>query len=314
MFYTLKERICEVPAPEGEPERLTVGYVSAEELKALGVQLGFASSTIAACQTANRNFRSGVEVHSRYTFTELRVLDSMHPEGKQDCVALYFMKNLFLVVDVEDRDGSTKEKFTRAMQRCAGSGTKGATLEKMVYSFLELLVSKDRLFLENVGNEITALEETVFNDEADDSFNVTVLHTKRRLLALRNYYNQILDITEAIDENENGLFAEENMMYISNLAQKVTRLREDADSLSSSLMHLQDAYSSFMDAKMNRSMKLLTVITTIFFPLTIIVGWYGMNFDSMPEFHWKFGYLFVILLSVAVVVLFGLLAKKRKWL
>ena len=103
-------------------------------------------------------------------------------------------------------------------------------------------------------------------------------------------------------------------MYISNLSQKVTRLREDVDSLSSSLVHVQDAYSSFIDVKMNKSMKLLTVITTIFFPLTIIVGWYGMNFDSMPEFHWKYGYLFVIGLSVALISICWIIAHHRKWL
>ena len=102
-------------------------------------------------------------------------------------------------------------------------------------------------------------------------------------------------------------------MYIANLSQKVTRLREDVDSLSSSLVHVQDAYSSYIDVKMNKSMKLLTVITTIFFPLTIIVGWYGMNFDSMPEFHWKYGYLFVIGLSVVLISVFWIIAHRRKW-
>ena len=130
---------------------------------------------------------------------------------------------------------------------------------------------------------------------------------------MHNYYNQILDITEAIEENENELFEDEDLMYISNLSQKVTRLREDVDSLSSSLVHVQEAYSSFIDVKMNKSMKLLTVITTIFFPLTIIVGWYGMNFQSMPEFTWKWGYLYVILLALGLVGLFVFIAKKKKW-
>ena len=65
--------------------------------------------------------------------------------------------------------------------------------------------------------------------------------------------------------------------------------------------------------KLNQTMKLFTVITSIFFPLTIIVGWYGMNFQSMPEFAWKYGYLYVILLSVFVVAAFVLLGKRKKW-
>ena len=60
-------------------------------------------------------------------------------------------------------------------------------------------------------------------------------------------------------------------------------------------------------------MKTLTVLTSIFFPLTIIVGWYGMNFESMPEFKWRYGYLFVILLSVAIRLVMVLVGKKKKW-
>ena len=77
--------------------------------------------------------------------------------------------------------------------------------------------------------------------------------------------------------------------------------------------HLGDAYSSSLDLKLNHSMKVFTVITTIFFPLTIIVGWYGMNFNSMPEFTWKYGYIYVIALSAAVVAALVIYGKKKKW-
>ncbi|MBR3737864.1 MAG: magnesium transporter, partial [Eubacterium sp.] len=91
------------------------------------------------------------------------------------------------------------------------------------------------------------------------------------------------------------------------------RLREDTDSLSSSVNHLQDAYSASLDIKLNKVMKRFTVITSIFFPLTLIVGWYGMNFQSMPEFAWEYGYVFVIALSVLVVTSLILIGKKKKW-
>ena len=310
MFYAIQSQIQEVSCDALDPEVLTAGYISADELEELGPRCGFARSTVAACRRVNQNFRSGVEVYDHYTFTELRVIDSANIDAKPDCVALYIMKNLLLVVDVDDRDGSTKQKFFTALRRYAPHL---CNMEKLIFAFLDLLVSRDMIFIENTGNAITALEETVFHDEADDSFNVSVLHMKRHLLSMHNYYDQILDITDAMEENENDLFDEDGLMYIANLSQKVTRLREDVDSLSSSLVHVQDAYSSYIDAKMNKSMKLLTVITTIFFPLTIIVGWYGMNFDSMPEFHWKYGYLFVIGLSIALITIFWIIAHRRKW-
>ncbi len=310
MFYAIESQIREVERDALDPNVLTAGYISADELEELGPLYGFARSTVAACRRANQNFRSGVEVYDHYTFTELRVIDSGNFDAKPDCVALYIMKNLLLVVDVDDRDGSTKQKFFTALRRYAPHL---CNMEKLIFAFLDLLVSRDMLFIENTGNAITALEESVFHDEADDSFNISVLQMKKHLLQMHNYYDQILDITDAIEENENDLFDEDDLMYIANLSQKVTRLREDVDSLQSSLVHVQDAYSSYIDAKMNKSMKLLTVVTTIFFPLTIIVGWYGMNFDSMPEFHWKYGYLFVIGLSVVLITVFWIIAHRRKW-
>ena len=116
-----------------------------------------------------------------------------------------------------------------------------------------------------------------------------------------------------IEENENEIFSDEKLIYIMNISNKISRFKEDVDSLRSSINHLQDAYSSSLDIKLNNVMKRFTVITSIFFPLTLIVGWYGMNFQSMPEFAWKYGYVFVIALSIIVVAVLMLIGKRKKW-
>ena len=77
---------------------------------------------------------------------------------------------------------------------------------------------------------------------------------------------------------------------------------------------LQDAYSSYLDLKTNHIMGVFTAVTTIFFPLTLVVGWYGMNFENMPELSWRFGYLFVIIVSILVVSSSDYNNEKRKWL
>ena len=84
--------------------------------------------------------------------------------------------------------------------------------------------------------------------------------------------------------------------------------------LRGSVVHLQDAYQSYIDLKTNHNMQLFTVMTTIFFPLTVIVGWYGMNFEYMPELKWRYGYIFVIVLSVVVVAILAIVGKKKKWI
>ncbi len=310
MFYTFDGELRECGDGEIPEGALSTGYVKSGELQKLYPSLGFAPSTAEDCRNVNMNFRSGVEVYDDYTFTELRIVDPAAGEERDDCVALYIRKDLFLVVDVLDADSSTENKYRQALRRFPA---RSMTLEKLIYAFLDSLVARDVASLEAWGREIAALEEQVLRDEAGRDFNLTLLRWKSRFLSMRNYYEQLLDITEALEEDENDLFPGDSLMYISNLGKKIVRLREDVDALRSTAEHLQDAYSSYLDFKMNQTMKLFTVITSIFFPLTIIVGWYGMNFQSMPEFAWRYGYVYVIALSIFVVASFILIGRRKKW-
>ena len=310
LFYQFTDPVRAVSGDELSPGVLTAGFVSVEELQQRCAQFGFAPSTVSDCAAASLHFRSGVEIYDDYTFTELRVMRLEDGGDRDDCLALYIKKDLLLVVDVDDRDGSTKAKFEQAVGRVSPAT---ATLEKLICYFLDTLVARDSKHVETVGNEIAAMEEQLLDDEANSAFNRSLLALKKQLLTMRNYYEQLLDITEALDENDNGLLPEGEPMLLNNVTKKITRLREDVDSLQNAVEHVQDAYSAALDMKLNRTMKVLTVITTIFLPLTIIVGWYGMNFQSMPEFVWQHGYVYVIALSVATVAAMVLLGKKNKW-
>ena len=311
MFYQFQDVTREVPFSAYRPGVFTAGYVTRDELSAIAPALGFSPATVEACSTANRYFRSGVEVYDDYTFTELRI-SQFSEEGvlPEDCVALYFRRDLFLVVDVEDHDGSTKAKFLSAVNRYAPAAV---THEKVVCAFLEALLSGDIRFLERTGVELSELETDVVHTDTDKDFSIDILEIKKQLLTVHNYYEQLLDITDALGENDNDVFSSDDLKYVTNIAAKIRRLREDADTLYNSAVHLQDAYQASLDLKLNNSMKFFTVLTTIFFPLTIIAGWYGMNFVNMPELKWRFGYVYVIGLALAVSGALTFIAKKKKW-
>ena len=93
----------------------------------------------------------------------------------------------------------------------------------------------------------------------------------------------------------------------------VIRLREESQLLREYCTQIQSLFQSEIDIRQNRIMQILTIVTTIFLPLTLLVGWYGMNFSGMPELHWKYGYPAIILVSVAVVVLSLWVCKKKKF-
>lgn len=310
MFYQYRNGLKEVTQDEITEDVLTVGYLSCDELQECYEKFGFAAATAEACRTASNSFRSGVEVHDVYTFTELRIYDPSNDEQDDDCVALYVKKNLIIVVDVEDHDGSTKRKLLNAL----GKYNENTILaEKILFSFFEQLMWDNARILEQIGGAVSELEETMLDGSFEKDFNITLFGFKKKILLMRNYYEQILDITEAFEENENDIFDEEKLIYISNITSKVSRLKDDADTVRGSVVQLQEAYSANLDVQMNRTMKVLTVITTVFLPLTIIVGWYGMNFQGMPEYDWRYGYLYVTILSLATILILCIVGKKKKW-
>ncbi len=311
MFYQFCDDVESVEIDDIPSNNVVAGYVTLGELENVYDKFGFARSTVDACKSAGNSLRSNVEVYDDYSFATLKLINAENVEGKKDCVGLYIKKHLLVVVDIADEDGSIRNKFFDSLKKYSCINI---TTEKLAYAFLDNLVSQDNRVIENTEFEIARLEELVLKDKASENFNLMLLQIKKELLILRNGYEQLIDIGEALEDNENEVFEEKDLRYLSNFTDKVKRLREDIDMLRDSVNHLQDAYSSYLDLKLNHTMQVFTLITTIFFPLTLIVGWYGMNFKNMPELSWKYGYLFVILLSVAVVAILTFIFKKKKWL
>ena len=313
MFYQFSDDVTTVKIDQIDNHYVTAGYVTVSEFERIYSQFGFAAATAEMLKSDNFYYHSrfGAEVFDDYCFTKISVINPDDVNGERDSVALFIKKNLLIVVEVRDTDCSTRDKFMECLGRYSPINI---TLEKLIYAFLDFLTSSDSNTIEDMGYEITQLEELVLHDRVSSDFNLQLLHMKKELLTMRNYYEQLIDIGDALEDNENEIFDDNYLRYISNFTKKTIRLRDDIDMLSGSVVHLQDAYQSYIDIKSNRTMQIFTVVTAIFFPLTVIVGWYGMNFRNMPELYWKYGYLFVILLSITVVTVLAVIFKKKKWI
>lgn len=307
MFYEVRDQLYEIGETEVDANRLTVGCISSEDLLRLGKSFSFDEETIQASQKANLLFRTGVDVHENYTFAELRIVNR---DGHEDFVSLYIKKNFVLIVDIIDEDASTVQSFMKAIKKYP---INRINEERILYCFIESLLSDSNMVSEELRNRLTEMEESIVQGNASSKFNIELLELKKMILKYTNYYGQIADIIDTLEENDNEILSEDNLIYISNLSNKITKLTDDMNVLSNTADHIQDAYATLLDQRMNSTMKVFTIITTIFFPLTIIVGWYGMNFTHMPELTWKYGYLYVSALSLFVVILLILIGKKKKW-
>jgi len=311
MFYQFDDEILSVQPENLNDTLITAGYVNVKELERVRKIFDFSVRDIEQCRESTGIFYSGISVYDDYSFVKLTVRDPENINTEPDCIAFFIKKTMILFVDVKDSDSSNRNLFMTALSRCS---CQSITMEKLVCNFFETMILCDNRALEKSEKEINALEEKVLKNQADKDFNLKLLNMKKELLELRGYYEQLIDIGDLLRENENELFSFENLKCFKTFINKAGRLKENVDLLRSSVIHLWDAYQAYLDMRLNQTMKVFTLVTTIFFPLTVIVGWYGMNFESMPEFHWKYGYAFVIFLSVAVIGALCLWMKKKKWI
>ena len=187
------------------------------------------------------------------------------------------------------------------------------SLERFIYDFLEQLVTGDQAMLEKYDKELDTIESDILSgSEADPTPRVN--HIRSDLRDLRIHYEQLQDLAQELEENENNFFKKDNVRYFHLFNQRISRLHDMTSSLRDYSIQIRDLYQSRLDIKQNRIMTLLTVITSIFMPLTLIAGWYGMNFKYMPELEYKISYPIVIALSIVIVIFSLIFFKKKKWL
>ena len=186
------------------------------------------------------------------------------------------------------------------------------SLERFLYDFLEQIVHQDMAILEGYELEVDEIEDAVQSGGEVDLIRVNEIRGAIRELGI--HYEQLLDLGQEFEENENGFFRQENVRYFRMFLNRVLRLRDTTASLRDHTMQVRDLYHAQLEARQNRTMTVLTIVTTVFMPLTLIAGWYGMNFRYMPELETPLGYPVVIVVSVLIVVVSLLFFRKQKLL
>lgn len=305
MFYQLEDDIVSISFDEINRGILTIGYVDVNELGDIYKSLGFSTQAFEECRENEMLFSPKIELFDDYCLIKLDI-------DELGChTALFVAKNLLLAVTPVGSKISYRDIFMKLTSRIS---CPNATEEKITAFFFEELMDSYKNDLEKMQSNLSVLETAVFSESTDNNFNKSILLIKNDLLSYRSLYEQVIEICERLAENENELFNPKELKSLKTFARKADRFKEKIDLLRDSVNHIWDSYQAYLDIKLNQSMKIFTLLTTIFFPITIIVGWYGMNFKYIPEFDWKYGYVYVVVLTVAVVCALCLWLKKRKWL
>ena len=187
------------------------------------------------------------------------------------------------------------------------------SLERFLFDFLNQIIKDDLKLLKEYDDDLDEIEVGIINDDSDLNYG-KVYEIRSNIRDLRNHYEELIDITQVFDENENKFFKQENLRYFGIYLNRLDRLFENSSAIRDYTMQIREIYKMHLDIKQNNIITLLTIVTTIFMPLTLIVGWYGMNFKYMPELDaiWAYPTLFIV--SIFILVIELMYFKKKKWL
>ncbi|MDF2519859.1 MAG: magnesium transporter [Clostridia bacterium] len=270
----------------------------------------FHESTLEECKSQRQHPR--LEIYEGFTFGVLNMIEWVEHRFEAKELNFYLTEN-YLVFVTRERNAIVEEIKKELEQSSKVNASYTINASKIIYMLLDKLTSMDNVNLKNIEYNIAKLEEQVMEGIEKD-FTRDIVQLRKQLLYLKRYYEPLIDIAEGLEENENGLIDESAVRFFAILVNRMERLNNNVINLRDYVTQVRDAYQAQVDIKLNKTMKFFTVVTTIFLPLTLIAGWYGMNFKFMPELGWVMGYPFVIGLSIAVVVICLIYFKRHNYM
>ncbi|MDH3835373.1 MAG: magnesium/cobalt transporter CorA, partial [Desulfobacteraceae bacterium] len=188
-----------------------------------------------------------------------------------------------------------------------------AGCDYLAYALIDAVVDNYFLILEKLGENIETLEEDLLENPSPETLQ-TLHEMKREMIYLRKQIWPIREMINSLVKGETSLVNESTSLFFRDIYDHTIQIIDTIESFRDILSGMLDIYLSTLSNKMNEVMKVLTIIATIFIPITFVAGIYGMNFKFMPELEWRWGYVMVWAIIVVVVGIMIGFFKKKQWL
>ena len=213
------------------------------------------------------------------------------------------------VIFFDDDDGLAANSLERII---ATKKWKLPSLERFLFDVLEGLLDGDLMMLENYEKEMDAMEDAILAGKPEGVIS-RLADIRSVMVDLQIHYEQLNDLAHELVENENEFFDEDNLRYFRLFSDRVDRHLGLVASLRDHVVQIRDMHRAYLEEKQNNNMTYLTVIATIFLPLSLLTSWYGMNFTYMPELESPWSYPILVAVCVAIVVGSIILFRRKKW-
>ncbi len=261
----------------------------------------------------NTDQRPKMEVYGDYVYIVLKMLYEGGPNRPVEAeqVSLIFGPN-FVISFQEGKEGDVFNPVRERIRSGKGLIRKMGS-DYLVYSLIDTIVDNYFLILERLGEKIELLEEALVAQPAPSTLR-EIQKFKNQMIFVRRVVWPLREVISSLGRKESPLVKETTEIYLRDVYDHVVQVMDTVEVYREMLSGMLDIYLSSVSNRLNSVMKVLTIIATIFMPLTFIAGIYGMNFKYMPELGWRWGYpaiwLVVVIIGVSMLIYF----RKKKWL
>lgn len=260
----------------------------------------------------NTEQRPKMEDYDDYIFIVIKMLyyDERNNRIAVEQISLILGPNYLLTFQEKEEDvfNPVRERINNGKSR-----TRKTKVDYLAYALIDAIVDNYFIILEKLGEKIELLEEELVRDPKPATLH-EIHHLKQEMIILRKSVWPLRELISGLERNESSLIRESTNVFLRDVYDHTIQVIDTIETFRDMVSGMIDIYLSSISNRMNAIMKVLTVIATIFIPLTFIAGVYGMNFKRMPELEWSWGYPAVLLLMAAVAIAMVAYFKKHKWL
>ncbi|TYA74928.1 magnesium/cobalt transporter CorA [Seonamhaeicola marinus] len=287
------------------------GLSNIEAIKGLGAQFEFHPLLIE--DIVNTLQRPKIDEYDNYALCVLKMLH-FDKNNKLVIEHVSFVLGKNYMLTFQEAEGDVFNPIRERLRTSRGLVRKMGA-DYLLYALIDIIVDNYFIMTDDLSSKIETLEDDIFNaSKKNDDLVFEIQNLKREILRIRKAVYPLREVVSSLNKMDGSLVKEKTNLYLSDLHDHVIQVSENVDIYREMIWGLMDIHQTTLSNKMNEIMKVLTIIATIFIPLTFIAGIYGMNFENIPELKYKYAYFmlwgFMIFIFVGMLYYF----KRKKWL